>query len=187
MKATTNKGFDAETIAAYRERIRANGGYYALDDQDDHNDEYVHFYFIGDYEGKEVVYDAAMYTLRLHHESELYEIAEDRTAKHFPNFKKISYEDEKKSDSSESDPMAEEIGLYMAEIILELEEEDTVKVKEHVDQDVAAEFGISLDIGLNVEAITPAIITKFVQDFNNDSLSLDETLYSFQIQDRDGE
>ena len=47
-------------------------------EEDEHNDEYTHFYFIGLYEGREVIYDTVMYTLRLQHESELFEIAEHR-------------------------------------------------------------------------------------------------------------
>jgi hypothetical protein len=42
---------------------------------------------------KDVIYDTAIYTLRLHHESELYE-AEHRAAKHF-EYKKINYEEMK--------------------------------------------------------------------------------------------
>jgi uncharacterized alkaline shock family protein YloU len=68
----------------------------------------------------------------------------------------------------------------MAEVIMELEEEDQVKVKEHVDMDIHVDFGIALDIGLHVDEITPGIIEKFIRDFNNDSLQLDSTLYSFQ-------
>src|SRR3712207_7946942 len=48
---------------------------YLLDENDENSDEYAHFYFIGKFEGKDVIYDTAIYTLRLHHESELYEIA----------------------------------------------------------------------------------------------------------------
>ena len=53
------------------------------------------------------------------------------------------------------DPLAEEIGLFMAEVIMELEEEETVKVKEHIEIDSNSEFGVSMDIGLQVEKITP--------------------------------
>ena len=73
----------------------------------------------------------------------------------------------------------------MAEVILELEEEESVKVKEHVDMDVHADFGIALDIGLHVEKITPAIVENFIRDFNNDSLQLDPTLYSFQTKEEE--
>ena len=102
-----------------------------------------------------MIYDAVIYTLRLHHESELYEIAEHRAAQHFPEYKKISYDEDENGNMETLDPLAEEIGLFMAEVIMELEEEETVKVKEHVELDSNSEFGVSLDIGLHVEKITP--------------------------------
>ena len=81
------------------------------------------------------------------------------------------------------DPLQEEIGLFIAEVILELEEEESVKVKEHVDLDVNTDFGVALDVGLHRDTITHAEIEKFVQDFNEDNLNLDENLYSFQTED----
>jgi hypothetical protein len=178
-----NKGFTPETIEEYRNKMESAGQAYWLDEEDENTDEYAHFYFIGVYEGKEVVYDAVMYTLRLQHESELFEIAEHRAAKHFPQYKKITYEEDENGNLAALDPLEEEIGLYIAEVIMELEEEETVKVKEHVDMDPNTDFGVALDIGLHVEKITPRELEKFVKDFNEDSLELDETLYSFQTQD----
>ena len=67
MEALKNKGFDQETIASYRKRIMATGRNYVLDEEDEQSEEYAHFYFIGVYEGRDVVYDAVIYTLRLHH------------------------------------------------------------------------------------------------------------------------
>jgi hypothetical protein len=132
-----------------------------------------------------VIYDAVIYTLRLQHESELYEIAEHRAAKHFPEYKKITYEEDENGNLETLDPLEEEIGLFMAEVIMELEEDETVKVKEHVDMDENAEFGISLDVGLHVEQITDKIIEKFIRDFNEDTLKLDPTLYSYQTEDQE--
>src|SRR5687768_10775940 len=182
---TVNKGFDPATIQDYKARMQSLGMNYLLDENDDHHDEYVHFYFIGMYEGKETIYDAVMYTLRMQHESELFEIAEHRAAKHFPEYKKITYEEDENGNLATLDPLEEEIGLYMAEVIMSLEEEEAVKVKEHVDMDANADFGVSLDVGLHVEKITPKIIEKFIKDFNEDTLKLDDTLYSFQTQDQE--
>ena len=58
-------------------------------------------------------------------------------------------------------------------------------MREHVDMDRNVEFGISLDVGLHLEKIERKDIEKFVRDFNEDTISLDETLYSFQIQDEE--
>lgn len=154
-----------------------------MDEEDENTDEYVHFYFVGVYEGKDVVYDAVMYTLRLQHESELFEIAEHRAAKHFPEYRKITYEEDENGNLAALDPLQEEIGLYIAEVIMELEEDEAVKVKEHVDMDPNTDFGVALDVGLHVEKIASHEIEKFIRDFNEDTLDLDETLYSFQTQD----
>jgi len=185
MTLDENKGFDIDVIRDYSLRMKALGLEYVLDEEDESTDEYVHFYFIGKFEGKDVIYDTAIYTLRLHHESELYEIAEHRAAKHFPEYKKINYEEDENGNLAALDPLEEEIGLYMAEVIMTLEEEESVKVKEHVDLDSNTDFGISLDVGLHVEKITPKVIEKFIKDFNEDNLRLDDTLYSFQTQDQE--
>jgi hypothetical protein len=178
-----NKGFNAETIQEYKNKMKASGTAWLKDEEDEHNDEYTHFYFVGLYEGKEVIYDTVMYTLRLQHESELFEIAEHRAAQHFPEYKKITYEEDENGNLAALDPLEEEIGLYIAEVIMELEEEEAVKVKEHVDLDVNTDFGVALDVGLQREKITLAEIEKFIRDFNEDTLELDENLYSFQTED----
>ena len=178
-----NKGFDPATIQEYKNKMTALGTTFLQDRDDERNDEYAHFYFIGIFEGKEVIYDTVMYTLRLQHESELFEIAEHRAAKHFPEYRKITYEEDENGNLVALDPLQEEIGLYIAEVIMELEEEEAVKVKEHVDLDVNTDFGVALDVGLQREKITEADIEKFIRDFIEDSLDLDENLYSFQTED----
>lgn len=180
-----NKGYDPEVIRDYDLKMKAQGLDYVLDEEDENTSEYAHFYFLGKFEGKDVVYDTAIYTLRLHHESELYEIAEHRAAQHFPEYKKITYEEDENGNLAALDPLEEEIGLYMAEVIMSLEEEEAVKVKEHVDMDANADFGVSLDVGVHVDKITPKVIEKFIKDFNEDNLTLDDTLYSFQTQDQE--
>src|SRR5690606_2611102 len=124
-----------------------------------------------------VIYDAVMYTLRMQHESELFEIAEHRAAQHFPDYKKITYEEDENGNLEALDDVEEKIGLFMAEVIMELEEDGQIKVKEHVDMDRHVDFGIALDIGLHVDTISPAVIEKFIKDFNADILELDPTLY----------
>jgi hypothetical protein len=188
MNLVDNKGFDPVVIREYKARIKSGRRSFSFVASDENNnDEYAHFYFIGKYEGRDVVYDAVLYTLRLDHRSELYEVAEHRAAKHFPQFKKITYKEDENGNLQPLDELEEEIGLYMAEVILELEEEDQVKVKEHVEIDPNIDFGIGLDAGLNVEKITPGLIEKFIKDFNEDTLSLDNTLYSFQMEDEAAE
>lgn len=186
MNVVVNKGFEPEVIGDYRRKMKALGVSFLMNEEEENSDESSSFYFIGkDDEGREVIYDAMMYTLRLQHESEMFEIAEHRAANHFPDYRKITYEEDENGNLEALDDREEEIGLYMAEVIMELEDEEAVKVKEHVDMDVHVDFGIALDIGLHAEKITPAVISKFVKDFNNDSLQLDQTLYSFQTKEEE--
>jgi len=187
MRQTDNKGFESKTLAEYKQKISLTGQNYLLDNSDEKNEECVHFYFIGKYEGKEVIYDAVMYTLRLHHESELFEIAEHKAAEHFPNYRKIAYSEDENGNLEPLDDVEEEIGLYMAEVIVELQEEGEVRVKEHAEVDAHLDLGIGLNIGLNVEKITSEIIEKFILDFNNGSLELDDTLYTFETQQEEAD
>lgn len=183
MKTIENKGFDAVVIADYKDRIKAEGRSFIAVDSEETNDECAHIYFIGKYEGREVIYDAVIYTLRLQHQSELFEIAEHKAAVHFPQYKKITYKEDENGNLQPLDELEEEIGLYIAEVIMDLEEEGEVKVREHVDIDSKIEFGIGLDAGLHTEKITPKLIEKFIREFNEDTLILDPSLYSFQTED----
>ena len=178
-----NKGFEPAIIEEYLAKMKKSGRSYIIENSEDNSDEYVNFYFVGKYEGKDAVYDAVLYTLRLHHNSEMYEIAEHQAAKRFPEFKAIQYEEDENGDLAILDDIQEEIGLFMAETMLELEEEEAVKVQEHIYIDPNVDFGVGLDAGLNLEVIDEKAIEKFIKDYNEDNLKLDETLYTFQSED----
>lgn len=180
-----NKGFDPAVINDYKRRISDAGKSFVPDREDERSDEYVHFYFVGKHNNGEVIYDAVLYTLRLHYESELFEIAEHKAAMHFPEYKKINYDEDENGNFKTLDDQEEEIGLFMAEVIMELEEDESVKVQEHVEVDTHADFGIGLDIGLHIEKISDQTIENFIQQFNSGSLELDKTLYTYQLSDVD--
>lgn len=184
-----NEGFSPDAIEALKKELAASGKTYKVVPSEDNSDEFVNFYFVGMYEGKEVIYDAALYTLRLHHSSEVYELAEHKAAQRFPNFKGIQYEEDENGNLKPLSAADEEIGLFITEIILELEEEEEVKVQEFIDIDTNHDYGIGLDAALNVDHINDRVIENFVREFNDDSIQLDETLYAFQSEDEefDGE
>jgi hypothetical protein len=175
-----NKGFEESVIQEYSEKLRAAGKNYLLSKEDEMTDEMAHFYFIGKHEDKEVIFDTVLYTLRLQHESELFDIAEHRAANQFSDYEKISYDEDENGNLQLLGEREEEIGMFMAEVILELEEEESVKVREHVDYDIHADFGIGLDVGLHVDQITSTTISRFIESFNSNTLKLDNTMYSFQ-------
>lgn len=135
---------------------------------------------MGIHDGQEVLFDTILYTLRMQHESELFEIVEEQTLRQFPQYKVSS--DEKEEAENTQHELEEEIGLYMAEVMLGLEEEGEIKVKEHVDLDLQHEFGIGLDAGLHIDKVTTDLIESFIRDFNADKLELDPGYYSFQTQ-----
>jgi hypothetical protein len=182
-----NKGFHPEFITELREKMKNMNQSYLIVESDDNSDEYVNFNFIGKYEGRDVIYDAVIYTLRLYHQGELYEIAEHKAAQKFPSFKKIKYKEDENGDLMALDPLEEEIGLFITEVMFDLEEEEAVKVKEHVEYDPNLDFGVGLDVALNVDEVDDKVIRKFVKDFNEGTLELDETLYSFQTEDEESD
>ncbi|MBC6367922.1 hypothetical protein [Algoriphagus sp. AK58] len=179
----SNPGFDPKNIENLKAELKNSGKSFKVIPDDENSDEFVNFYFIGKYEGREVIYDAALYTLRLHHASEVYELAEHEAAKKFPNFKGINYEEDENGNMKPLSSEEEEIGWFITEIIMDLEEEEAVKVQEFVDIDTNHDYGIGLDAALNVEEINEKVVAKFIQEFNDDTLVLDETLYSFQTEE----
>jgi hypothetical protein len=171
-------------IEDLKSKIKSSGSSYLLDPNEEVTDEYAHFYFLGTHGGEEVIFDAILYTLRLQHESELFQQAEKKAVEKFPQYKKIQYEEDESGKLILQNELEEAIGLYMAEVMMCIEEEGSLKLKEHIDWDSEHNFGIGLDIGLHIEKVTPAVISKFVNDFNTDKLKLDPTLYSFQTHPR---
>lgn len=178
-----NKGFQPEIIAEFQSKLDAAGVRFLPVDENDNSEEFFHFRFLGNYQGKRVIYDAVLTTLRLEHESELYELAESITAERFPKWNRE--ESSAETTSPEETALLEEVGLHMAEVILGLQEEGAIKVKEYLDIDADGDFGVSLDVGLQVERITPSVIEKFIDQFTTDKLVLDDTLYSFQLDEED--
>lgn len=183
--STMNPGFDPKEISKLKQELKASGKSFQLIPEEENSDEFVNFYFIGMFEGKEVIYDAALYTLRLHHASEVYELAEHEAAKKFPNFSGIRYEEDENGNLLPLSSEEEEIGWFITEMIMEIEEEESVKVQEFIDIDTNHDYGIGLDAALNVEYIDEKVIAKFIKEFNDDTIKLDETMYTFQSEEED--
>jgi hypothetical protein len=171
----TNLGYSAEEIGELKAEMKALKQNFVINEEHEERDaEGVYFYFVGKHEGKEVIFDAFLYTLNMEYDMQLYEAAEERMATKFPEFKKTGY-----------DNMSEDQLEYMDMLLAELEEDDAVRVQEFVDVNDEVEFGVGLDVCLNVEDISDEIITRFVQDFNSGKLVLDETEYSFAYNDEE--
>jgi hypothetical protein len=164
-----NKGYDPQEIARVKEAAAKAGQPFLLNNTQEADDEEqgAYFYFVGkDGDGKEVVYDTFLYTLRSEYEMAVYELAEERLKEKFPNFTDVEAASEDELD-------------YLDLLVDEIESEDEVAVVENVQLDEAAEYGIGLDACLNLMRVGNEEIAKFVTDFNNDTLQLDDTEYSF--------
>lgn len=176
-----NPGLDARVVADYKAQCENSPYGFVPHPGEERTPEYAHVYFTGPYEGLEVVYDAVFYTLRLHHESEVYNLVEEMAIKKFPEYA------ERLQDQDDDTEPPEEVSMFMAEAIVDLEEEEAVRVKEHVEVDADADFGIGLDAGLHVEEITDETMAAFIRDFKAGNLKLDPILYSFASGESDEE
>jgi hypothetical protein len=172
-----NLGFDKTEIEQLKKEIVIDGNknFVFVEDEDDmgNSGEFAHFQFVGNYEGKAVIYDAVMSTLRLYHNSMVFEEAEKQVKKLYPNYVEI---DKRKPNYT----IDEDAELVLEEIIEELEEDEKVKVAESIEIDKDFEYGIGMDIYLNVEEIDKHLIEDFIEEFNGGTLKLDKTLYSFR-------
>lgn len=175
-----NPGFDPAIIAEHRARMQ--GKSYLLIEDDDASEEYQHFYFVGKKDGKEVLVDTVLCTLQLEHERQLFELAEEKAFEQFPTYQQWIESDQPDEASRQ---MEEEVGLFIADVVMELQEEGSIKVREYTEVVEDAEFGIGLDVALHRDRITPQVIEKFVADYNNEALVLDDTLYSFQTEEEE--
>ncbi|QHT68751.1 hypothetical protein GXP67_19920 [Rhodocytophaga rosea] len=180
-----NPGYDPSEIKKIKEACRQQNQSYILNEEEPQGDEFAHFLFTGTYEGQEVIFDSVLYTLRLHHSSVLYEMAEDKTAEQFPNYTRWDFEEDANGELVLPEGLDEEAENFKAEVMAELEDSDAVKVKEYVNIDTDFDYGVALEACLHVEEVTGEIIEKFVNDFKSNRLVLDTTLYSFKHEEEE--
>ena len=183
LKQTTenmNPGFDPEEIAQLKEECKAeNSNFIYVEDEfedDDDNNEHAHVQFVGTYKDQEVIYDALIFTLRLHHSTLVYDEALERLKKEMPNY--IS-PDERPANYKISDEQEDEAELLLTEFIEEIEENEEITVREHVEIDDQFEYGVGLEVGLNKTEINDKIISDFIKAFTTCKVELDPTFYSF--------
>lgn len=175
-----NPGFDPDEIAQLKRECKAEGSIFIhvedeFEDGEDNN-EHAHVQFIGIYQGQEAIYDALIYTLRLHHSTLVYDLALERVQSQLPGYLPP---DEREVDTEEDLERDEEAELLLTEFIEEIEDNEEIKVSEHVEVDKKFEYGIGLEVGLNVTEITDKVVNDFILAFNGNRLNLDKAVYSF--------
>jgi hypothetical protein len=178
-----NQGFDPIEIATIRKQMEADGRNFVVTEGEPQAEDFANFLFIGQYEGKEVIYDGVMYTLSLLHNSKLYEMAEEKAREKYPDYQGWELQESADGQIAPMGEIDEEVEEFKASIVMELEEDESVKVQEVLELDSTFDFGIGLEVALNVEVIDEEVITRFIESFNNGTFKLDETLYSFQHDD----
>jgi hypothetical protein len=183
-----NDGYDPSEIALLKKECENEGSTFVyFEDEEDFGhsaDEYAHFQFVGDFKGEEVIYDAVIYTLRLHHSSLVYEAAEKKAMTQFPLYVPMENRDET---YQANEALDEEVELMITELIEEIEENEEIKVAENVEVDEDFEYGVGLDVCLNVEEIDDEVVENFIAKFLSNTLELDKTLYSFTAEDDEEE
>ena len=181
-----NPGFDPEEIAQLKRECKAErlNFVYVTDEFEDEeeNNEHAHVQFVGYYKDKEVVYDALIYTLRLHHSTLVYDEALERLKVQMPGY--IS-PDEREEDDVSDPEKDEEAEILLTEFIEEIEENEEITVREHVEVDDKFDYGIGLEVGLNKTEINEKIINDFIIRFNSGRLQLDTNVYSFTTEDEE--
>jgi hypothetical protein len=181
--ATDNLGFDPAEIAEVKQKMQANGVPFLINEEEPNSDQFVHFSFVGHHENTEVIFDCVMYTLRLIHNDKLITIAEQEAAKEFPGYIPFDIDEEGNEVGEYPEGKEEDIEDFKATILLELEEEESVKVSESIELFPDWDYGVGLEVALNVEEITEQIIGNFVTSYISGDFKLDPTLYTFQHDD----
>jgi hypothetical protein len=182
MAASQNPGLDPAEIDNFKKELGNKP--YLLNEDEPNNDQVMHFYFMGTYEGKPAIYDAVAYTLLLAYDSKVYETAEAEAQQQYPSYVPSSVDDET-GEEIEAEGLTPEIEEFIADRMLALEEEDEIQVSESLITDEEFGFGIGLEVALNKPAITPEVIEQFIADYTGGKLVLDETLYSFPGEEDD--
>jgi hypothetical protein len=175
-----NPGYDPEEIAQLKKECKAeSSNFIFVDDEfedEEENNEHAHVQFVGVYKNAEVIYDALIYTLRLHHSTLVYDAALEKLKKEIPGYLSP---DERPEDYKISDEQEDEAELLLTEFIEEIEENEEITVREHIEIDDQFEYGVGLEVGLNKTEINEKVISDFVATYLAGRVQLDPTLYSF--------
>lgn len=187
MSLKTNPGLDPKEIEQLKKECKEAGKKFVyfedeLNDEPDNVEEFVHVQFVGEYKGQEAIFDAVIYSLRLHYNSIVYETAERQAMKSFPLYVPVENRDET---YTSNEAMDEEVELFITELIEEIEENEEIKLSEHLEIDEDFEFGIGLEVCLNVDEVNDKVVTKFVDDYLSGNFKLNPTLFSFKTEAED--
>ncbi|KOY88237.1 hypothetical protein AD998_15440 [bacterium 336/3] len=148
---------------------------WAYNPDEEYNEDFASFFFLGKYKNKDVVFIVVFITLGVHYSITIDETAEEEMRKLYPEYNG--------KDSKLSNDTMEAILEHKAEIKGKLLLEKNLQVQEFMDFDDDFEGGdqiVILKVALNIYEVNEEEIDKFVKSFQNNTFKLDETLYSFR-------
>ena len=165
-----NPGFSSQEIEKIKAACAKAKRSYVLQEEDTFEDGFAQFFFVGTHEGKPVVFDAFLYLLEMEYFENLINDAIAATKETYPKFKNADFEE-----------LTGEHIEIMEQVAEELAKDEQYDVCEFIDIDTETEFGVAIDVCLNVPEVTHEVIEKFVKDFTSNKLKLDPTFYSFSV------
>lgn len=165
-----NLGYEQAEIANVRKAIQASGHLFIWNEEEEQDENYAHFFFVGNHKGHEVVFDTFLYTLEMEYATKSFDVAMKLLMDRYPEFADADFE-------AEEGEHIEQFEL----ILMEVEEEGMARVQESIDFDEEAGYGVSLNVCLNLPEVTEQAIDDFIKKFTANQLSLDKTEYDFEL------
>jgi hypothetical protein len=143
--------------------------YHPDEEQDEEDQQFANFLFVGKDNGREVVFDAYITTLAYEYHMTVLDEAETKYYEKYPQLRDKDFFDLTDAQQEEYDKVVD--GVYAS---------DLVKVQEDlVLYEDDEPHMIGMEIFLNVKKISAKTIEDFVKKFNSDTLELDDRMYSF--------
>jgi hypothetical protein len=167
-----NKGLEKAEVERVKALCRKAGKNFIYNTEEERDENFAHFFFIGKHEGKEAVFNGFMFSLEMEYISTLYDEAQAVLLERMPNLTEEDLEVE-----------SVEIIEQIEDIVSELEDAGEIQVQEFVELDDSVEYGVGVNVCLNLLEVTDEDIENFVDAYNNGTLELDETAYSFDFDD----
>lgn len=162
------------SLKEVKEFLKKNGTSFKVLDDSAREDGALQFAFVGEFEGKEVVFDVFMMTLEFDFFTGVLEEAINQTIELHPEFKEADF------DAIEGKHID-----IMDDIAAELAKDEDFQVCEYLDIEEGDDNVVELDVSLNITEVSDEAIKKFINDFTTGELELDETYFSFELDDEE--
>ena len=167
-----NKGFDPKEIAKIKDACNKTNKPFTIVQNNLETEGHANFFFVGKHQDKEVIFDAFIYPLEMEYFSGIFETAIELVIEDNSKFEKADFSQE----------TGEHIEL-LHQTTEALTKESDFDIQEFLELDEDNDYGIALDVCLNVNEISEETIHDFVTKFNEGTFELDSTFYSFVLEE----